>query len=380
LYDPSTGTWSRTGNLITGRYWHTATQLRNGNVLVAGGLVDVAPNMGQIEGSAELYDPVGGAWTRTADLNEVHSQHTATRMQDGRVLVASGDSPYDSYDDPGTAEIYDPDTATWSNTGNLRVIRNGHTATLLPSGKVLVTGGVYFSAMNGAELYDPVSGTWAPTGDVITPRFFGHTATLLSDGNVLVAAGARETDNPAPLDSAELYDDGPVSAQVQTAVEYGTSCPACWDYGDYNEYFVTSFPDEIAALDGGAFGGEWHRTGETFKVWTGAASGALPTCRFFNATFINHFYTPYAAECAWVQANPTWHWQYEGIAFYLQVPDGNGNCPTGTTILYRLFNNGMGGALVHRLTTSAATFNQMRAAGWVFEGDGRTFAFACVPQ
>jgi len=174
----------------------------------------------------------------------------------------------------------------------------------------------------------------------------------------------------------------PVAAQVQTAVEYGFR--SVWDYG-YGSYFVTSFPDEIAALDGGAFdtasGLLWERTGETFNVWTGPASGALPTCRFFNATsYVEHFYTPYAAECAAVQANADWHWQYEGIAFYLQVPDGNGNCPIGTTILYRLYNNGMGGTPAHRLTTSEATFNQMLADGWVFEGDSRTFAFACVPS
>jgi hypothetical protein len=82
----------------------------------------------------------------------------------------------------------------------------------------------------------------------------------------------------------------------------------------------------------------WTRTGETFNVWTGPESGALPTCRFFNPTFyIEHFYTPYEAECTALQANADWHWQYEGIVFYLKVPDENGNCPIGTTILYRLF-------------------------------------------
>jgi hypothetical protein len=75
------------------------------------------------------------------------------------------------------------------------------------------------------------------------------------------------------------------------------------------------------------------------------------------------------------------------MAFYLQVPDGNGNCPMGTTVLYRLYNGGAHGppsypdaaVPLHRLTTDATTFNQMRAAGWVFEGDARTFAFACAP-
>jgi len=177
------------------------------------------------------------------------------------------------------------------------------------------------------------------------------------------------------------------AAEVQTAVEYGL-----WTTQEYVvSYFVTSSPGEIAALDRGALntasGVLWLRTGATFNVWSGPESGALPACRFFYAKQglqdivdfgeIDHFYTPYAAECSAVKANADW--QYEGVAFYLQVPDINGNCPIGTTILYRLYYNGSGGP-AHRLTTSLVTFNQYLAAGWVFEGDGRTFAFACVPS
>jgi hypothetical protein len=164
----------------------------------------------------------------------------------------------------------------------------------------------------------------------------------------------------------------PASAQTQTAVEYY--------YPAWNFYFVTAFPDEIVALDGGAFGGAWKRTGQTFTVWSGPTNGALPTCRFFSTIFdprSSHFYTPYAAECAQLKQNPGW--QYEAIAFYLQLPDTNGTCPAGTVILYRLYNNSMGGAPNHRFITDAATFSQMRDAGWTFEGDGRTGAFACVP-
>jgi hypothetical protein len=161
-------------------------------------------------------------------------------------------------------------------------------------------------------------------------------------------------------------------AQTQTAVEYY--------YAGWNFYFVTSFPDEIAALDGGAFGGAWKRTGQTFTVWTQPAGGALPTCRFFSTNFSpksSHFYTPYASECAGLKQNAGW--QYEAVAFYLQLPDANGQCAPGSVILFRLYNDGMGGAPNHRFTTDVATFNQMRAAGWIFEGDGRTGALACVP-
>jgi photosystem II stability/assembly factor-like uncharacterized protein len=152
-------------------------------------------------------------------------------------------------------------------------------------------------------------------------------------------------------------------------------------YAAWNFYFETAFPDEIAALDGGAFGGAWKRTGQTFKVWPQPYGSASPTCRFFSTAFAPksaHFYTPFEAECDIVMANPGW--QFEAIAFYIQLADAGGNCPPGTIPLYRLYNNGMGGAPNHRYTTSLAVFNQMIALGWLFEGNGITKVFACVPQ
>jgi len=165
----------------------------------------------------------------------------------------------------------------------------------------------------------------------------------------------------------------PTPASTLTAVEY--YYPA-WDM-----YFVTAMPDEIAALDGGAFGGLWQRTGQTFNVWSDSTSGALATHRFFSTGFSpksSHFYTPYVDEYNSLKAGTAW--EYEGIAFYVQLPDANGNCPAGTVVLYRLYNNGMGGAPNHRFTISVATFNAMKAAGWIFEGNGITGAYACVPQ
>jgi hypothetical protein len=373
LYDPSTGRWSRTGNLIAGRYWHTATQLQNGKVLVAGGVHDVAPNRAQIEASAELYDPVSGAWARTGDLNEFRSQHTATKMQDGRVLVASGDDPYDDYDEAnGTAEIYDPGTSKWSNTGNLGVIRNSHTATLLASGKVLVTGGVYFSAKNGAELYDPVSGTWAPTSDVSTPRFFGHTATVLSDGKVLVAAGSSESNTPTALDSAELYDDGAPLPTSVPLIEYF--------HAGFGHYFITSIPDEISKLDNGAFAG-WVRTGFQFNAYAAPNANSAPVCRFFSAAFApksSHFYTPFVSECATREADPVWTLE-SSDAFDTAVPAADGSCAAGLAPVYRLYNNGQGGAPNHRYTTDLVVRAQMITQGWVPEGLGPNAVEMCSP-
>jgi hypothetical protein len=172
----------------------------------------------------------------------------------------------------------------------------------------------------------------------------------------------------------------PVTAQVQTAVEYGFR--SVWDYG-YSSFFVTAFPEEIAALDAGALntptGLVWERTGLMFNAWTGPESGAVPTCRFFDPFFIDHVYTPYAAECAAVLAHADWNYQYEGIAFYLKLPDENGRCPVGTTVLYRLYYNGDAQAH-HQLIANPYLVEEELAAGWVFEGDGPTFAFACVPS
>ena len=171
---------------------------------------------------------------------------------------------------------------------------------------------------------------------------------------------------------------GPPPPQAGVAVEYY--------YDVWNFYFMTSFAPEITALDGGAFGGAWKRTGQTFNVWPSASNAsAVPTCRFFSIAFApksSHFYTPFPTECALVQTDPALHaaWEYEAIAFYIQLADANGLCSAGTIPLYRAYNNGMGGAPNHRYTTSLTILNQMLAAGWVFEGNGNTMVFACVPQ
>ena len=134
--------------------------------------------------------------------------HTATLLPDGKVLVAGGyglaGKDYHRVL-PVSAELYDPISGSWTATAHMITPRLSHTATLLGNGKVLVAGG---SGNDGfaaaAELYDPVSGSWTATGTMITPRQ-SHTATLLSDGKVLVVGGYGGTKG-LPLASAELYD------------------------------------------------------------------------------------------------------------------------------------------------------------------------------
>lgn len=218
LYDPVTGSWTPTGSMGTARSGHTATLLPNGKVLVAGGTND-NDTLSYRLASAELYDPSTGAWTATRDMTQVRSSHTATLLDDGRVLIVGG---WGNERISASAELYDPTTGSWTAAGSLSAPLMGFTATLLSGGRVLVAGGMDIRPTNAsvtpasltAEAYDPSTGIWGATSDMIQGRS-GHTATLLPDGMVLVAGGisGRVTGPDGPgnlglLDSAELYDPG----------------------------------------------------------------------------------------------------------------------------------------------------------------------------
>lgn len=201
LYDASSCRWTATGDMSFGRGGHTATLLLDGTVLVVGGgAEDTLPEGGPRSATAELYNPATGEWTVTGSMTEARMEFTATLLPDGTVLVSGGDRSFTA------AELYDPRTGRWTATGNMAEGRIGHTATLLPDGTVLVTGGCACSdpaagERVSAELYEPGSGRWTATGSMGTARIF-HTATLLADGTVLVVDDGLY-DRPA---SAERYD------------------------------------------------------------------------------------------------------------------------------------------------------------------------------
>jgi WD40 repeat protein len=154
--------------------------------------------------------PGSGFWTATGSMITPRSGHTATLLPSGKVLVAGGESGNVAM---ASAELFDPGTGTWTATGSMVTPRLGHTATLLPNGKVLVAGGATpgLGALASAELYDPSSGTWAAAGNMSVARA-DATATLLGDGMVLVAGGYDNTltndthHSPEILATAEIYD------------------------------------------------------------------------------------------------------------------------------------------------------------------------------
>jgi N-acetylneuraminic acid mutarotase len=192
--------WSSTGSLKTARLFHTSTLLPNGKVLVVGGQAASG-----VTNRAELFTPATGIWTNTSSMSTNRFVHTATLLLNGKVLVAGGWARSDFTNVLASAELYDPATGSWTNTGSMITRRAYHQAVLLPNGKVLVTGGGgnNFAVTNSAELYDPSTGTWSATGAMTTNRA-GFAAVLLSNGSVLAVGGQPVRD--LAISSAELYN------------------------------------------------------------------------------------------------------------------------------------------------------------------------------
>ena len=188
-------------NMADPRARHTSTRLLDGRVLVAGGNSEPR-GVGSLA-SAEIYDPATDIWSSTASMTSDRDAHTATLLQDGRVLVAGGRSLDTEQEAMSLVEAYDPSLGTWSPVNQMIAARAFHTATRLLDGRVLVVGGGSgdLPVPLSAELYEPSSSTWSSAGEMSEPRL-GHTATLLGDGTVLVVGrGAGGRDAPE-----EIYD------------------------------------------------------------------------------------------------------------------------------------------------------------------------------
>jgi hypothetical protein len=203
LFDPSSGSFTPTESMGTARSSHTATLLNNGKVLITGG-VNLATGGGYFA-SGELFDPATGSFVPTGSMETARFLHTATRLNDGRVLVTGGGQPGMIL---SKAEIFDPASGTFAPTGNMETSRMSHTATLLSNGKVLLAGGLknFTTSLSAAELFDPGSGTFSATADMTAARY-SHAATLLTNGKVLVTGGLGSVvaSFRPTLATAELY-------------------------------------------------------------------------------------------------------------------------------------------------------------------------------
>jgi hypothetical protein len=194
----TSGTFIAFGNMTTPRGGHTATLLLNGKVLITGGR-DPTFQPARELASAELFDPDTGTFTRVGDMAMPRVFHTATLLPDGRVLIAGGDG-YEPVS-PRSAELYDPSTGTFTTTGRMVAPLVFGKSTLLDNGKVLIVDAVTDFFHSGPQLYDPAAGTFSAAGtSPERPVRYAAcgTPTVLASGRVLLAPGCFQP--------AELYD------------------------------------------------------------------------------------------------------------------------------------------------------------------------------
>ncbi|MGH9747099.1 MAG: Kelch repeat-containing protein [Candidatus Acidiferrales bacterium] len=265
--NPNVHGFHASGKMVSARAEHTATLLENGKVLITGGV-----NSTSLLATAEIFDPASGTFTATGSMTAARSLHTATLLEhgpaatNGKILITGGSIGFSS--DLATAELFDPATVTFTATGAMSVARSEHTATLLANGKVLVAGG---ATSNTAELFDPATGTFTATGKLTVGGRWGCTATLLNDGRVLIAGGR---------DSEDVFDGGALNVAEVFNPATG-SFTATGPMTQFRDQLAAALLNNGQVLLTGGFNGSPVPDAELFDPTTGSFSrtGSMGTAR-----------------------------------------------------------------------------------------------------
>ncbi|MCC6197434.1 MAG: choice-of-anchor D domain-containing protein, partial [Burkholderiales bacterium] len=248
-----------------------------------------------------------------------------------------------------------PQSVTLSNIGSAAVTVSAVTS----SSAEFAVGGINCATVNAG----------ASCAFTVT---FTPTAAGARSATITVADNGVGAPHIIAVGGTGVTGATPPPTGIATAFEYY--------HQEFDHYFMTSIADEIVKLDTGYFKG-WTRTGRSFKVSTQKLAGLSVVCRFFSTAFglkSSHFYTPQVEECAIVKGMSTW--QFEDEVFTVQYPNLAGDCPANTVPVYRMYNQGQGGAPNHRYTTDLAVRAEMLAKGWIPEGEGKIGVIMCSPM
>ena len=255
LYDPITGTFSPTGALLTPRLNPTVTLLKNGRVLVAGGYEGAS--YGTPLATAEIYRPKTGSFEETGSMATARRNATATRLRDGTVLIAGG---YNG-EAVNSPELFNPQSGRFTPTQAMSSPRRYPSASLLPSGAVLIVGGFATAtadALSSSERFvrsrrprQKDKELFVKAGTMQTARG-RHTATEVNRNTILIAGGY---DGVNPLASAELY-----KISSQTFKETGLMQSSRY------RHTATSLPDGSILIAGGADTNGALATAELFSL------------------------------------------------------------------------------------------------------------------
>lgn len=329
--------------------------------------------------------------------------------KDGGVYVIG---PNDGASDAERIDIYDAQTYAWRGTlTGMNVTSERATRTWNAPQFSPVYGRAYFSnaltgtvtfadtagyntktlTVGGAPLVSPAIN--ADDGEVYVTDLGTGTSLVIIDARLervaaRVSLGGRPTGVGRAGDRLVIVthgggaDDAVVFATVQ-GIQPESVVATDFYHAEFDHYFHTANPVEARVLSDGIFGEDWERTEQYWRVWTKQVPVAglrYPVCRFFSTQFgvkSSHFYTPYEAECESLKQGTTW--QYEETGYYVALPDAKGTCAPGLEELYRLYNQGQGGAPNHAYTASRAKRDALVAKGWASEGTGPQNVFACTP-
>ena len=321
----SDGPWKRGAPLIHERRAHRSSVLKDGRILVSGGLVGLG-NVAQPSrylSSSEIYDPEKNQWSQVYNLFS-RFRHTSTALPSGEVILIGGQSDEESI---SSTEIFDPSLNEFRSGPSLKKPRRLHTATLLSNGNILVAGGYSGNATSTAYLYpygpnqlleceemDPLGLKKTVVSSMKTPREL-HTATRLADGRVLVTGGVWGED---ALNTCEIYDP---QSRTWTSIEPMAS--------PRTRHVATLLPDGRVLVIGGSVGKAIEQQGQSATLniyssceiydpetgrWTLTDSMRWPRTSFMDALLLPNHKVLVAGGYGAANYESNYSWELYGIA------------------------------------------------------------------